>query len=159
MPAPWFRRLGLAAAAGWVAAAVMLDLHAVVFGNATRLHGGLSPLASPDARSFYQGEWLELHDACQAIVADGLPGPVCTTSQKHKYILAFTRRTVCDYPPTGPVAYILTEAGRQPGIPTEVERGAVPLVLGARYSVYRVGAVPRGAEPNRAAAPSPADSR
>lgn len=100
-------RAGLAVLVTWAMALVALDGYLLFRGNVTGSHAGLCMLASPDADSFYKGQWRDLYRAGQFIAEAGSAGAVAVTGQQDKYLLAFSGHNSTVFPPERGVDFVV----------------------------------------------------
>lgn len=88
-------RMASVVAGMWLLGFVAVDVHLVAIGKPD-LHGGLSPLASPDPESFYRGPWRDLYRACAFIRDQPDPGAVSGLPNSTRYLAAWTGRELVE---------------------------------------------------------------
>lgn len=125
----------------WMGALVGLNVYILCCGNAPKTHSGLCILASPNAESFYAGEWRELYQMCQLLRADPAPGTVAVIGGAEgfgKYLWCFSGRSSSGFPPQGQVGFVLARGSLQASEDTRKSLGLVEVWKSQGFTLYRV---------------------
>ena len=129
------RRVAAALVAGWLGLSLLINVYLLVYGNQNN-HAGVNILASPDAGSFYLGEWRDLYLACERIREIDEERAIGSLVPKSKYIGAFCGRPYREPPfddPIGLIVTLNTDEGREQAM----QLGGVQLLTQGAYAVYR----------------------
>jgi len=118
----------------WISALALLDVYLVTFGNG-QSHAGLCVVASPNAETFYLGEWRDLYNACRYIREASPEGTVAVLGGNTRYVLAFSGRPAVSFPPHQPVSYVVAEGGEE--VPHETQE-ALGLAEVSKFGGVRV---------------------
>ena len=112
----WSTFLARSALVAWIAMLASLNLYLVFKGNLSGTHGGLNPLVSPRADSFYKGKWGHLYQICQILKEQPLPGSVAVLSLNGnaKYARAFSGRDPVQYQANSTAPYLLADEPELP---------------------------------------------
>lgn len=130
-----------AALAAWMVMLVALDGYGLIYGNTDKTHSGLCVLASPNAKSFYAGEWRDLYRICHFMREDPTPGPVAVvggTEGIGKYILAFSGRPYEGFPPQGQARFVIARNPPEVSEDTQKAFGLVEVKRSQTFTLYRV---------------------